>query len=347
MTTTQRPKVTVFIPVYNREDYISDAIDSVLTQSFSDFELLLIDDGSTDRSLELIESYRDPRIRVERNESNLGIPRTRNRGLELARGEYIALLDSDDRAYPQRLAKQVEILDRHPDYVQVGSWCRMMDARGQPLKKIKRQPIMPQDVDAQLLFRCALSNRSIMARTEILRRYRYRNDYPRCQDYDLHVRLARGHKMANLPECLVYGRIHPQQITTQTTELGDDRKQEIVRGQLVELDASFTETDLIPHLNLSRLRKLGFTPDRAYLEWAEHWLIGLKQANQRTRRYDQRAFNGALSEKWLRACGAARRELGWEAVRIFLRSPLRGTVGASLRQQVVARAWGRELLGSA
>jgi glycosyltransferase involved in cell wall biosynthesis len=346
MTTTHRPKVTVFIPVYNRADYIGAAIDSILAQSFTDFELLLVDDGSTDRSLEVIKSYQDPRVRVACNAANLGIPRTRNRGLALARGEYIALLDSDDRAYPQRLAKQVEVLDRHPDYVQVGTWCRMMDAQGQPLKKSKRQPILPQDVDAQLLFRCALSNRSIMARTEILRQYGYRNDYPRCQDYDLHVRLAREHKMANLPECLVYGRVHPQQITAQTTELGDDRKREIVRSQLVELGASFTEADLIPHLNLSRLRKLGLTPDRAYLEWAEHWLLGLRQANQRTRRYAQKAFDRALSEKWMQACGAVRRELGWDVVRIFLRSPLRGSAGASLRQHVFARARGRELLGS-
>ena len=110
MTTTHPPTVTVFIPVYNREHYISEAIESILTQSFPNFELLLVDDGSTDRSVEVLRSYDDARIRVVCNEHNLGIPQTRNRGLELARGVYIALLDSDDQACPDRLIKQVAFL---------------------------------------------------------------------------------------------------------------------------------------------------------------------------------------------------------------------------------------------
>ena len=98
MTNTDPPTVTVFIPVYNREHYISEAIESILTQSFPNFELLLVDDGSTDRSVEVMRSYDDARIRVVCNEHTRGIPQTRNRGLELARGVYIALLDSDDQA---------------------------------------------------------------------------------------------------------------------------------------------------------------------------------------------------------------------------------------------------------
>ena len=101
MNRSHSPKVTVFIPVYNRAKYIGSAIESILGQTFSDFEILLIDDGSTDRSVEIMESYTDPRIRVLQNDTNLGIPRTRNKGLQGARGEYIAMLDSDDRAYPR------------------------------------------------------------------------------------------------------------------------------------------------------------------------------------------------------------------------------------------------------
>jgi glycosyltransferase involved in cell wall biosynthesis len=160
MISSKPPKVTVFIPVYNREKYVGDAIESILAQTFSDFEILLVDDGSTDHSVDLIRSYTDPRIRLACNEENLGIPKTRNKGVELARGQYMAMLDSDDRAYPHRLEKQVAFLDNHPDYAQVGSWCRMMDAQGHPLKRIKRQPIFPDDIHAQFLFRCAMSNRS-------------------------------------------------------------------------------------------------------------------------------------------------------------------------------------------
>ena len=346
MTDPDRPKITVFIPVFNRERFIADAIDSVLSQSYSDFEILLIDDGSTDRSVEIMRAYTDPRVRIERNDRNLGIPYTRNRGLELARGEYIALLDSDDRADPLRLERQVDFLDQHPDYVQVGSWCRMIDAHGRPLKKVKRQPILSQDVDAQLLFRCALSNRSIMARTAILKHYGYRNDYPRCQDYYLHVQLAKKYRMANLPECLVYGRVHQQQITSQTTALGDDRKRAIVRDQLQELGAVFTEADLTPHLNLSRMRKLRIAPDQAFLDWAEDWLLKLERANRQSRRYEKQAFRRALSEKWMQACWAARGTMGWGALKTFLRSPLHRAAGASVRQHLFSRSLHRELLKS-
>ncbi len=219
MVNTKKPRVTVFIPVYNREQYVGEAIESILAQTFSDFEILVVDDGSTDTSVEKIHSYTDPRIRLISNKENLGIPKTRNKGVELARGQYMAMLDSDDKAHPERLEKQVAFLDLHPDYAQIGSWCRMMDAQGHVLNKIKRQPVLPHDIHAQFLFRCAMSNRSIMARTAILQEYGYRNDFPRCQDYELHVRLAKKYKLGNIPECLVYGRIHPQQITGQTSEL--------------------------------------------------------------------------------------------------------------------------------
>jgi glycosyltransferase involved in cell wall biosynthesis len=338
MVNSKTPKVTVFIPVYNREKYVGDAIESILAQTFSDFEILLVDDGSTDHSVDTIHSYTDPRIRVVCNEVNLGIPKTRNKGVELARGQYIAMLDSDDRAYPHRLEKQVAFLDSHPDYAQVGSWCRMMDAQGRPLSKIKRQPALPDDVHAQFLFRCAMSNRSIMARTAILQEYGYRNNYPRCQDYELHVRLAKHYKLGNLPECLVYGRIHPQQITGQTPDLGDAKKQEIISQQLKELGATFSQEDLAPHLTLSRMQKLGFIPDADYLEWAREWLFRLQQANKDSHRYAEPAFSHALSEKWFQACWTARKKIGWAVWKYFFSSSLSKDVGSLLRRQIFSKS---------
>lgn len=313
MPSPQNPKVTVFIPVHNRDRYIGDAIQSILGQHFQDFDILLIDDGSTDRSVEVMRSFHDPRLTIVCNESNLGIPRTRNRGLELARGEYIALLDSDDRASPDRLQKQVAYLDAHPDCVQVGSWCRMMDEQGAPLKRIKRQPAHQDEIKAELLFRCCMSNRTIMGRTEILRKFGYRNDFPRCQDYDLHVRLSSQFRMANIPECLVLGRIHPQQITALTTDLGNEKKREIVSTQLHHVGVSFSPEDLDPHLMLSRMRKMHFTPDAAYMRWAEEWLLRLLLANQSARYYDPYVFSKILLNKWAHTCWRGRKGLriGW------------------------------------
>lgn len=334
MINSKSPKVTVFIPVYNREQYVGEAIESILAQTFSDFEILVVDDGSTDHSLDKIRFFSDPRIRIVCNEENLGIPKTRNKGVELARGQYMAMLDSDDRAFPERLEKQVAFLDLHPEYAQVGSWCRMMDAQGRALNKIKRQPVLPDDIHAQFLFRCAMSNRSIMARTAILQEYRYRNDYPRCQDYELHVRLAKRYKLGNLPECLVYGRIHPQQITGQTTDLGDAKKREIISTQLKDLGVTFSSDDLNPHLTLSRMRKSHFIPDTSYLKWAREWLLLLQQANKNTHRYAEPAFSHALSEKWLQACWAARPKIGWAVWKHFFSSSLSQDAISTLRRQI-------------
>ena len=333
MNNSQNPKVTVFIPVYNREQYVGEAIESILAQTFSNFEILLVDDGSTDSSVDMIRSFSDPRIRLVCNEKNLGIPKTRNRGVELARGEYMAMLDSDDRAYPHRLEKQIAFLDSHPEYAQVGSWCRMMDAKGNILNKVKRQPTLSEEIHAQFLFRCAMSNRSIMARTTILQEYGYRNDFPRCQDYELHVRLTKTFKVGNLPECLVYGRIHPQQITGQTTDLGDAKKQEIISGQLHELGVTFSQKDLHPHLTLSRMRKSNFVPDADYLQWAKEWLERLHQANQRTHCYAEPTFSQVLSQKWLQACWTARKKVGWKILKYFFSSSLSKNWISTLQQK--------------
>jgi len=261
------PRVTVFIPVHNRQRYIITAVDSILAQTFEDFELLIIDDGSTDATLEVLSRYQDPRLRVECNPRNLGIPATRNRGLELARGEYIALLDSDDIAWPNRLTRQVEALDRHPELAQIGSACDFMDAEGQRINRVRHQPLDADEVAASLAFYCALTNRTIMARTSILREHGYSEDFPRCQDYELHQRLSRTQRMANLSEILVCGREHDGRITKQTgSALGHDRKRAISRQALLEIGITPGKEDLDRHYALARPKKLGAALNDAYLD---------------------------------------------------------------------------------
>ncbi|MEE4637424.1 MAG: glycosyltransferase [Wenzhouxiangella sp.] len=306
----QTPKVTVFIPVFNREDYVCTAINSVLAQQYTDFEILVVDDGSTDQTVERIAAYADSRVRLERNPSNLGIPATRNRGLELARGDYMALLDSDDYAYPDRLGRQVEFLDRHPDVVQVGSGCTLMDAKGQRLPRIRRHPLKPEAVDAHLLFHCSLINRTIMARTAVLRDFGYDEAFPRCQDYHLHLRLARTHRMANLPHLLVCGREHPGRITKNTAGLGRDRKMAIQGEGLADLGIDYSERDLAWHYQLTQKRDPAIVDAAEYLDWAEQWLNRLASANGRLQRYEQRAFRRVLGAMWTVACWHFRGQAG-------------------------------------
>lgn len=320
------PIVTVFIPVHNREDYICTAVNSVLAQTFTDFELLVVDDGSRDGTRERLLRYRDTRLRVESSNANLGIPATRNIGLELARGRYIALLDSDDYAYPERLARQVAWLDRHPDIVQVGSWCSFMDEGGRPLRGVRRQPLRPDDVHAHMLFHCPVVNRTVMARTTVLREHGYREEFPRCQDYDLHQRLVRRHRLANLGEILVCGREHKGRFTGRTGDLGRDRKMALYREMLGLLEVDCTGDDLARHYHLTRSNAPGSAEE--YVRWAEDWLLRLKRANEARARFPRDAFRRVLAAVWCVVCWNARRELGGRRALRLAASPLiRGLPG--------------------
>ncbi len=328
------PTVSVIIPVYNGERYVADAIGSILSQSFKDFELILIDDASTDGSLEVLRSHDDPRIRIVRNDVNLGLARTHNRGLDLARGRYLAMLDHDDWSEPERLAKQVAFLDRHEDHVLVGSWAAIMDAQGRIRRRQKRYPLCAEEIQAGLLFGCCVFHPSITARTDVMQAYRYRDHYAICDDFDLFVRLARSHKLANLPSVLVRHRRHESRTSERNAHLKQGENVAIFRDQLAELGVSLTELDLERHFLLGQMKTLGFCPDRAYLDWAEDWLSRLQAANRQRLRYSEPAFSSAVRKMWLKACWHASGNVGWPAWRRYFHSNLRegvwSIVGESL-----------------
>lgn len=334
------PKVTVFIPVYNREKYVAAAIESVLTQSFTNFELLLIDDGSTDRSVEIIRSYTtDPRVRLVCNGDNLGIPKTRNKGIDLARGEYTAMLDSDDCTYPTRLEKQVAFLDRHRDFAVVGAWATRMDEEGRSLRRVKILPVSPGELQSRLLFRSCHYHSAIMARTSLLREYRYREQYVVSEDFDLFVRLARNYKLGNLPNILVCRRVHAGRITREKAQLVKEKNLEIVSAQLIELGVTFTPDDLERHFLLLRMNRLRLTPDRDYLEWAHAWLLKLQAANQHALRYPERSLARVVGAIWCVVCWRALSGMGWSAWKYFRQSPLSKEGWSSMREYLLLLAF--------
>jgi glycosyltransferase involved in cell wall biosynthesis len=132
----QAPLVSIVIPVYNGEKYLADSLDSVLCQTYQNWELIIINDGSTDSTEQLILNYQDKRIKYLRNDDNKGIIFSLNRGLRESKGVYIARLDADDIALPFRIEKQVEFLSENPDYVMCGSYFQTIDSKGNLLKAI-------------------------------------------------------------------------------------------------------------------------------------------------------------------------------------------------------------------
>lgn len=329
------PKVSVVIPAYDREKYIVAAIDSILAQSFADFELVVVDDGSTDGTREVVRGYADPRIRLICHARNLGVAAARNEGVRQARGEYLAFLDSDDIAFPDRLARQVAFLDSHGDVAALGAWVDWMDDGGRPLERIKRKAISPEDIAAQRLFRAGIQNTASMARTEIMRRFLHDERYSIGEDFHLWARIAAEHKLANLPRVLVRCRAHAQRTTHDKIEQIREQRLTIYQAQLDALGIAYTQEDLKRHYLLRRMHKMDFRPDPAYLDWAERWLCALRDANRRAKLYPEPAFSHVLGGFWAKACGHAHRQSRWRALTRFLRSPLRPWAWAGIWKDLV------------
>jgi glycosyltransferase involved in cell wall biosynthesis len=207
------PKVTVLMPVYNGLPYLRQAIESVLDQTFTDFEFLVIEDASTDESVACLKSYKDARIRLVCNAGNLGQARSLNRGLGLARGTYIARLDQDDVCLPERLQKQVTFLEERLEVAVVCSWEYSIDSHG---RKIRAWRGHLKDYGAflgtLLVGKCPIWHPSIMFRRRIvLDLGGYDAAYAPADDFDLWTRLAIArYNAAIVPEFLVLQRLHAE-----------------------------------------------------------------------------------------------------------------------------------------
>lgn len=198
------PKVSVLMPVYNTpEGYLRAAVESILAQTFEDFEFIIVDDGSTNNAEAVVLSYSDSRIQYVKNEKNLGVTATRNRLVGLSHGEYLALMDSDDISLSARLAKQVEFLDTHPDVGVLGTWIEFFPES----RKVEALPTDSNAMKQYLLFReSAVMNSSAMMRRSL--QPHYNENYTSAEDYALWLELIDRTEFANLPEVLVRYRWH-------------------------------------------------------------------------------------------------------------------------------------------
>jgi hypothetical protein len=215
------PRVTVVIPVFNAEAYLAAALESVLGQTRSDLELIAVDDGSEDGSLEVLERFArsDRRIRVLTNDQNLGLSASRNRGWRLARTPYIAFLDADDVALPDRLARQLEFLDAHPSVAAVGGTVITIDGSGRRISTV-RYPPGNRAIQSRLLQHwCPICQSALTMRRAALEAvggYRFR-----CvEDYDFLLRLSERFELANLRETVLLYRLHPNQLSLAVLERG-------------------------------------------------------------------------------------------------------------------------------
>ena len=227
------PIVTVLMPVYNGDRYLRAAVESILAQTFESFELLIVDDGSTDGTALICQSFTDPRIHVVRHEKNAGLVSALNSGIDLIRTKYVARMDADDVALPDRLARQIAFMESRPDIAACGSWAReLVDGRlravmlrptGEYLRQTAWQPV-------------PIFHPTACLRTEVLQELRYRPDFIHAEDYDLWLRLCRRHRIDNVPKVLLHYRIHQTSVSHAYRALQRSNAWRAFRGHFPEVD---------------------------------------------------------------------------------------------------------------
>jgi len=232
-------KVTVLMPTYNVAPYVKEAIESVLRQTYRDFELLVIDDCSTDNTVEVVRSIDDPRIRIAAFDNNVGLAENLNRGLALIDTKYVARMDGDDIAEPYWLEHEVAILDSHPE---VGI-CSGGFERFGTVKSLVRFPERHEDCMANMLFECSVIVPTF--RMSFYRDYglRYRSDAFPAEDYRFWAECLRVTKIYNLQETLFRYRMHPTQICTARREEQQSKVAEVRRYILEWLSSDFIEEE--------------------------------------------------------------------------------------------------------
>lgn len=225
------------MPVYNAAKYLNETINSILNQTYNDFEFLIIDDGSTDNSLEILYSYNDPRIKILKNEKNIGYVKTLNKLIDLSKGEYIARQDNDDLSLPDRIEKQVLFLNINKDVGVCGTNAFIFGKK----RKMTQMPIANDEIKAYMIINNPMVHPTIMYRKsifEVLNIGKYNEDLCPAEDYAMWFEISKKTKLANLPQPLLKYRWHENN-TSQLKKNIQIEKVDQIRKEILNYSLSY------------------------------------------------------------------------------------------------------------
>ena len=322
-----RKLVSVLMPAYNAADYLPGAIESVLKQTYSNFELIIVDDGSTDNSSQVVDSFYDARIRLVQSKKNEGLARVRNKLVQLATGDYFAWLDADDLALPERLQTQVEYLENNSAIGFCGSNVKTI---GEKKQHIWRYPTDSEEILAYALFANPFATSTLMVRSEFRPILKFSTDFPPAEDYEVWERLLRKTRAINLKLPLTLYRVHPGQTSKSLSENIKRAVSAVQRRQLGRLIQA-TEQECETHLLLGM--DWGIERTREQVNRTQAWLQRLENANQSCRIYDNEAFYRILAFFWYMTCRSALPD-SLHALREYFHSGRAYSGGSVLRRSV-------------
>lgn len=322
------PRVSVVMPVYNVAPFIGATIASVLAQTFTDFELLILDDCSTDGTVTVIQALKDPRIRLIQNTHNLGRAGTDNVALEYVNGTYLAKMDGDDICHPERFAQQVAYLDQHAEINVVGSFMQNFGAD----TYLNRYPADPADAQVLTLFTLPTGNPSMMMRTTLFseRGMRYKKSLRQSEDYDFCAQYISELRIATIQAPLLEYRVpvrtQKKAILSEREAVSDTVREQILRSWGIP----FTARELHVYNTIAMLeRPLG---DVSLAE-AEAWLLKLIQFNDKQPLFESTALRRGLGARWFEVC-YTHRQSGLRSLFHYHRSSLATYSQLTVRQRV-------------
>jgi len=297
----QKKRLTLLMPVYNGEKYLREAIDSILNQTYPDFEFLIIDDGSTDRSYEIISSYQDSRIKLLKNSKNLGLIQTLNIGLENSDTEYIARMDCDDISLPQRLEKQIVFMDKNPSVGISGTWVKPFGGKS---GKVWKYETDPEKIKAQLFFDSCLAHPSIIIRESMLAKNKLSYDcrHLHAEDWGLWQKASFCFDLGNLPQLLLLYRISDSSVRMKNNEIYEQTLFELDKTNLESLGIEIKQQDIILH---RKIASWSFEKSKEFVKDSEEWLLKLLKANNATNIYPVQPFAEVISQRFYSICSNA------------------------------------------
>ena len=285
--------------VYNSSLYLKQAIDSILNQTYSNFEFIIINDGSTDDSLSIIKTYSDKRIKLLENDGNKGLIYSLNKGIAEASGEFIARMDADDVCVSTRFEKQVHYMNAHVD---IGVLSSDYYSFNETSKRYMRSIDGDSRIRTFLLFTATVCHPALMIRKSVLEinGLNYSVSAKHVEDFDLWTRLALCTKFATIKEALLNYRDHASQVSHVYSDLQKINSNTVRHNYLSALNFVYTPTELNIHNLISCNKKITSKQD---LKAIENWLTKLIEQNQTMRKFESDGFNSAIAKVWIDCCG--------------------------------------------
>jgi Glycosyl transferase family 2 len=331
------PQISVITAVYNGARFLEETIRSVLSQSFSDFEYLLVDDGSTDNSVAVIESFSDTRIRLIKHTKNQGVVAARSTAFAYARGEFVALTDQDDVSLANRFTAQINFLRTHTDIDLAACWeIEAIESEGggnvEKVKKFRRYE--GKQLHYALLFRNPIGNSTLMVRREKVPVPAYNPEYALCEDYNFIVKMGQGGGLALMPQKFVVWRDHGGNFSTIKAKEMKCLAMRLQGEQLLRLGIDCSNDELLLHNSIAILPRIeSIDQQRAIAQWLNKLIREVDIENA-----DRQVFKKVIAQEWF-DCAQRSAHLGFEAWKVFHQAKLVSRDDPDVTAQALFKLW--------